>query len=314
MISSRMRIYLCVSGLLALIVTFARLTVMSPSSRDQQPVSARVTTSHDYPGAFAKLKQYQKLFSDSPESEVSVDPSNASTVTSWWQAAALIEWYIEDKPRYKCKNLKNFGNWAACMDHPFTVTPPCIVYSFGIAFDFSFDDAMAKHGCQVYSFDPSMGKPDYQRSKNSWFYNLGLSSYNTDKHRAPVDGRYVKKPQIWKLRTLTSIKKMLGHTGKAIDVLKIDIEGFEWKVLDNLMETGELKLLRQFLLEFHLFPRFPPMHDYVKLYKSYTKLRKEHRFLEFSVSPHKQTLVKERFNVQGDSQFVNSLFLYPSSP
>ncbi|KAK3739719.1 hypothetical protein RRG08_003950 [Elysia crispata] len=159
-----------------------------------------------------------------------------------------------------------------------------------------------------------MGKPDYQRSKNSWFYNLGLSSYNTDKHRAPVDGLYVKKTQIWKLRTLTSIKKMLGHTGKAIDVLKMDIEGFEWKVLDNLMETGELKLLRQFLLEFHLFPRFPPMHDYVKLYKSYTKLREEHRFLEFSVSPHEQTLVKERFNVQGDSQFVNSLFLYPSSP
>ena len=31
----------------------------------------------------------------------------------------------------------------------------CLVYSFGIANDFTFDDVMAKRGCEVHSFDPS---------------------------------------------------------------------------------------------------------------------------------------------------------------
>jgi hypothetical protein len=30
-------------------------------------------------------------------------------------------------------------------------------------------------GCQVHSFDPSMEVNSYQRSTNSWFWNLGIS-------------------------------------------------------------------------------------------------------------------------------------------
>ena len=30
----------------------------------------------------------------------------------------------------------------------------CLVYSFGVGEDFTFDDAMAKRGCEVHSFDP----------------------------------------------------------------------------------------------------------------------------------------------------------------
>ena len=30
----------------------------------------------------------------------------------------------------------------------------CLVYSFGIGWDFKFDDAIAKTGCEVHSFDP----------------------------------------------------------------------------------------------------------------------------------------------------------------
>jgi len=30
----------------------------------------------------------------------------------------------------------------------------CLMYSFGVGNDFSFDDEMAKKGCEVHSFDP----------------------------------------------------------------------------------------------------------------------------------------------------------------
>lgn len=52
-----------------------------------------------------------------------------------------------------------------------------------------------------------------------------------------------------------------------IDVFKMDIESYEWEVLDNMMETGVLKYIRQFNLEFHLFPHFPLREEYVYLYK-----------------------------------------------
>ncbi|GFS21989.1 methyltransferase-like protein 24 [Elysia marginata] len=268
----------------------------------------------DYALADAKLRLYKKLFANKSRSMTPADPRNPYTVTQWWQAAALIHWFTESKPRYECETMKQLGNWAACMDAPYTITPPCLVYSFGIAFDFSFDDAMAKHGCEVHSFDPSMETEDHKRSDRVWFHNMGLSSRNTDGYLVKKNPLYMKTDQTWKIRTLTSIKEMLGHKRRVIDVLKIDIEGSEWEVLDNLMEAGELSMVRQLSIEFHLFPNTPPMIDYVSLYKIYSKLREDFGYLEYSVSPHPFYLKKGKYNVQGDSQFVNSLFPYPSSP
>ena len=30
----------------------------------------------------------------------------------------------------------------------------CLMYSFGVGGDFTFDDAVAQRGCEVHSFDP----------------------------------------------------------------------------------------------------------------------------------------------------------------
>ncbi|XP_046560864.1 uncharacterized protein LOC124269859 [Haliotis rubra] len=57
------------------------------------------------------------------------------------------------------------GGWEICDDANYRPVKPCIVYSFGINNDFSFDDDTAKHyECDVSSFDPSMTEASYQRS------------------------------------------------------------------------------------------------------------------------------------------------------
>ncbi|MPD05487.1 hypothetical protein E2C01_101234 [Portunus trituberculatus] len=67
-----------------------------------------------------------------------------------------------------------------CMDDRFRVEPGrCVVLSFGIAEDFSFDDDLDKRfQCKVYSFDPTIKKPTHRRSPNVMFYDIGIASYD----------------------------------------------------------------------------------------------------------------------------------------
>lgn len=39
--------------------------------------------------------------------------------------------YLSGHVRYTCKNISAMGNWHICQDKPFTIQPPCLVYSFG---------------------------------------------------------------------------------------------------------------------------------------------------------------------------------------
>ncbi|XP_005107106.2 methyltransferase-like protein 24 [Aplysia californica] len=251
------------------------------------------------------LKRYNDLFNKN-EKNLKVNPNDPSSIKTWWQAAAMIDWYINSPIRYRCKNRVAFGNWHVCQDEPYLVKKPCLVYSFGINFDFSFDDAMGKIGCEVHSFDPSMNTSDHKRNDNVTFHNMGLGSSNSDAFN-PRRDMYVQDNQKWRMRTLKSVVQMLKHEQRVIDVLKIDVEGHEWAVMENMMETDMFQYVRQFMLEYHLFPTWPAKEDYVHLYKLYTKLR-EMGLREFAIGPHPKTLKVDKFNNQGDSEYINYFF------
>jgi len=137
------------------------------------------------------------------------------------------------------------GQKAVCVD--FQVEPvseACIVYSFGISNEWSFDEAMQKYGCYVFAFDPSMNKEDHLHSKRIHFYNLGLGYEDAVRSNG------------WNMKTLSSIYKMLKpkHGDMIIDYLKIDIEGDEWSVIENIITSGMLSKIRQMGVEIHMWP------------------------------------------------------------
>ena len=39
---------------------------------------------------------------------------------------------------------------------------------------------MANHGCNVFAFDPTMGREDHNHSARVMFYNLGLSDVDQE--------------------------------------------------------------------------------------------------------------------------------------
>ncbi|XP_069130234.1 uncharacterized protein [Argopecten irradians] len=147
-----------------------------------------------------------------------------------------------------CRELLRVGNigdggWDVCVDDKYRPCSPCLVYSFGIKDDWSFDDRIAsRFGCEVHSFDPSIGLTDHRRSKLQWYHNLGLSDKN---------GAIEKRGIQWNMMNMKSIRTSLGHTNRPIDILKMDIEFSEWIAFPDMLETGVLKDVRQLYIEFH---------------------------------------------------------------
>ena len=50
----------------------------------------------------------------------------------------------------------------------------CLVYSFGLSMDWSFERTMAAIGCTVRAFDPASTQPDTVNHKNIHFYKIGI--------------------------------------------------------------------------------------------------------------------------------------------
>lgn len=147
-----------------------------------------------------------------------------------------------------CKNPRRFGKitdggWDVCVEPKYLQINSCLVYSFGINNDFSFDDDIAdSFHCEVHSFDPSMGAKSHVRSKDrTYFHATGLS----DVTRTNVVGNE------WRMQTLQDIRTELNHVERMPDVVKMDIEAWEWNVLPEMFASGHFP--RQLIIEFHLW-------------------------------------------------------------
>merc|ERR1719454_2210175 len=105
----------------------------------------------------------------------------------------------------------------------------CVVYAMGIAGNSEFEELMAKSvGCEVHAFDCTITKNAKSvKGKTFKFHNwcIGASS-------SKYDGLYQHNADGMVFKTLGESMKELGHT--SMDLLKFDIEGFEWQLFEEL--------------------------------------------------------------------------------
>jgi len=133
------------------------------------------------------------------------------------------------------------GQKAVCLDKDVAPRPGhCLVYSFGINYEWSFDEEMETYGCNVYSFDPTMDtkQDQFDYSTRIHFYKMGLSDRENSTHR---------------LKSLDSFYQMLSsrHREVSIDYLKMDIEFAEWVSIPQIISSGMIKRIRQMAVEVH---------------------------------------------------------------
>jgi FkbM family methyltransferase len=155
-----------------------------------------------------------------------------------------------------------YGGWALDLTG---LTDCSIVYSVGVGEDVSFDIALLERTqCKLYAFDPTPIATQWVRNNslptNFHFFPIGLSNRDgeVDFFVPPVPGFHslsreaeptAKNKEVvrCKVNRLESLMRELGHSH--IDVLKMDIEGFEYEVIDDLID-GRVRP-NQILVEFH---------------------------------------------------------------
>lgn len=158
--------------------------------------------------------------------------------------------FIQDPLSSFCKELKKFGGHYStkckytdggkftCMDDLLVdiQNNECLIYSFGIDKDWTFEDAMSDFGCKVYAHDPTVNFPRH-RGANIFFEKVGLASKEDLRNN---------------LKDLKSILARNGHSESKISYLKMDIEEYEIEGLSAWLESGALDNVDQIGLEFHL--------------------------------------------------------------
>jgi FkbM family methyltransferase len=177
---------------------------------------------------------------------------------------------ITGKVKHLKKGIKLKSVWYGNQYGGFYVYPDLlnensIIYSFGIGRDVSFDTAVIRnHNCRVFGFDPTPKSIDWIKdqdiSPKFTFHDLGISDksgfcdFYFPKNPDNVSGSIVKQDNIdvgekttVKMRSMKDIMNDLGHTH--IDILKMDIEGAEYSVIENILDSDIS--IDQVLIEFH---------------------------------------------------------------
>jgi len=158
-----------------------------------------------------------------------------------------------------CLGSKKQWNWCIC---PEGISPSSIVYSLGVGRNISFDIAMIeKYQVQIYAFDPTPLSVEWVKStpvpEHFHFFDYGIASfdgtamlYDNPKHKSQsIRQRPKGKESAIEVRfhKLKTVMDMLGH--EKIDILKMDIEGAEYEVIESLLSSNIQ--VDQLLVEFH---------------------------------------------------------------
>lgn len=185
----------------------------------------------------------------------------------WW-LRALLGRDVYFRRQTRCAHIHiggrphtHYGAWALCPD---ALSSQSVVYSFGIGDEISFDlDLIRRYGVRVFAFDPTPASHQWlatQSLPDAFVpHEYGLADYDgTASFYAPANPEWISHSILSASHTgtdkievpvhrLKTIMAKLGH--ERIDLLKMDIEGAEYDVITDLIESN--LDVHQLLVEFH---------------------------------------------------------------
>jgi len=154
-----------------------------------------------------------------------------------------------------------YGRWPLL---PAMTSDRSVVYSFGVGEDITFDlAAIERFHCQIYAFDPTPRSVKWIKDQPTppefHFHEFGIDAKPGEMlfHPPKLDthvsytvsssGSSNGEPVKAQVLDLGTIMQRLNH--KRIDILKMDVEGAEYAVIETLAQQGSLP--EQIMVEFH---------------------------------------------------------------
>ena len=183
----------------------------------------------------------------------------------------------------------------AASSKPVKQAPPCVVYSYGVSTDSSFETDLLRFGvhCEVHAFDPTIGQmhlpnsDGYASSGGSiTFHKLGL---------AATSGA---STSFMLVENLFDTMHRLNHS--YIDVLKIDVEGAEWEILPHLLKPKSetnAPAFGQLLVELH-YVSVPAVFTFFDVLT-------KHGFVSFSREINLQPCLTGQLPLAVEYSFIN---------
>jgi hypothetical protein len=138
-----------------------------------------------------------------------------------------------------------------------------ICISLGIGDDYSFDLDIAKYCNQVLMFDHTITQPQ-PLSSNMSFKKIGIGTVE--------------------LENFTTIEKIISKLPVGSDlILKIDIEGAEWGILESLT-FDTLRRFKQIAAEFHNLHSIHDSSHFERIVNSLSKISQTHFLANFHIN------------------------------
>jgi len=183
----------------------------------------------------------------------------------WLRLSTVNQNVIHLRKTFYCKKKWYGSSYGGFYVNPKLLNENSIVYSFGIGKDISFDRTIIKkHRCKVYGFDPTPKSIEYVKTnnRNSLFqfndYGIsrrtGVEIFFLPKDERGVSGSMSMNQSVSEEKTIEVKMKSFDDIAKEfshhhIDVVKMDIEGSEYDVLESLLDSKVS--ITQLLVEFH---------------------------------------------------------------
>ena len=177
-----------------------------------------------------------------------------------------------------CADMQRYGGVAdggkvLCEAHRLLgASTDCLIYSFGVGNDCKFEMDLASQfpTCTFHLFDPSLGMGDFVSgsciSPQVQFHPWGVRGHPSKQHGLPpAPPKFSLLPDTSHpsqtkrgFHTLPRIMSSLGHSGRKLHLLKMDVEGDEFNALFDVISPLVEDRLNINLLQVELHNKMPP--------------------------------------------------------
>ena len=201
---------------------------------------------------------------------------------TWLSAKGYVRVWDVFGPNYNCLYSRerlgrtgDGGKWV-CGPGFLLQSKSCVVYSIGSYGEVSFEQALlSMTQCEVYTFDHTLNEAAQAVVRGVpglHFHNVGLGVRQTGQEGHPS-----------RVLSLDQLMENLKHSW--IDVLKVDVEGAEWALIQEYYSPGNASLpVTQLLIELHTSN--PPDGSMLQTVVKVFQLLLDDGYRVFSVEPN----------------------------